>query len=343
MPILANVRLDASEGWLDVSATDLEVSVVSSLEVTGKASGAPKRSSSTTVDARMLLDVARNAPTDHVRLVHAKGRLEVTSGESRFKLNTASSDEYPELAGFGKGAEVTVGANILCDAVERVAFAMSMDATRYNINGILFEPQGEKLRLVATDGHRLAVADVGVAANLDASVIVPGRAVPALLGVMHRGEGLATLSVSGGFLSVTVGDTKIAARLVDGQFPDYRQVLPKAPKTTLAVHREEIIAALRRMSLVTTDKNKAVKLTCLTEGVELQSSSPEYGEAREHLEFDVTGDPIAIGFAAGYLLDALRAFDAETVTMKFSGDLGPVLLEATGADHFSVVMPIRFD
>lgn len=343
MPILANVKLTADETGLHVAATDLEVSLV------GRTDAEVKTPGTITVSAKFLYDIVKELPTDSVVLKSSSGeRLEIEAGQSHFKINGISSDEFPTLMGVTIEKAVSVEAEKLFEMLDKTMYAVSVDETRYNINGVFAESidEGAMLRFVATDGHRLAMIDRpsdGLA--LEAGVIIPRKGIQELKKVLENNEGAAKVSVHDGFFTVQSGAITLGVRLIDGEFPDYRQVLPKATTTEVRVDRADLLATVKRVSLVTTDKSRSVRFK-LEDGVlTISSSSPEYGEASESIPVQQDGEDIYIGFSARYVMDLLSAMqNCEQITIKLNGELGPGLFTGDNADDYScIVMPMRFD
>ena len=348
MPILANVKLTAEEGSLRVAATDLEVSLVGEAEATVKTPG------TITVDAKVLYDIVRELPNADVTLaVSKRSRLEIECGQARFKINGISADEFPTIAGIQIKSPISVDATKFYEMFDKTAFAVSTDETRYNINGVYVEsitgplgPAKPCLRFVATDGHRLAMIDrPAEGLSLDEAVIIPRKGIQELKKVLEDNEGAAKIGVSDGFFTVESGKTTLGVRLVDGQFPDYKQVVPVEHKTKVTFNREEVLSAVKRVSLVTTDKTKAVKCKLVSGTLLVSSSSAEYGEASESVEVQQDGEDVTIGFSARYLLDLLTAMgSSETVDVRLNGELGPGLFTGNADELYScIVMPMRFE
>lgn len=364
MPILANVRLVAEGNKLQVAATDLEVSLLGEAEATVTAGG------QTSVDARVLYDIIRELPNETITVNLAKAqRLEIQCGKSRFKINGTSADEFPNLAGTTLHRPVVVEAAMFHDMFDKTAFAVSTDETRYNINGVLIESLHEGknnlVRFVATDGHRLAFVDRKADGFvLPEPVIVPRKGIQELKKILEGSSGSAKVEVRDGFFTVQVnapqkgeeskgssgkgtasGSVTIGVRLVDGQFPDYRQVIPNEKKTTVTLTREDLLAAVRRVSLVTSDKNKAVRIKVADDTLMVSSSSPEYGEASDTVSVTKDGQDVEIGFSARYIIDLLNAMDeSETMQIRLNGDLGPgVFVGSESEDFVCIVMPMRFE
>ncbi len=350
MPILANVKLTAEGSSLSIAATDLEVSLVGETEAGVKSGG------QTTVDARVLYDIVRELPNEVITVNLAKGqRLEIHCGKSRFRINGTSADEFPSLSGTTLHRPVTVEAAMFYDMFNKTAFAVSTDETRYNINGVLIESLAEGrnqlVRFVATDGHRLAFIDRQAEGFvLPEPVIVPRKGIQELKKILEGNEGSAKVEVRDGFFTVQSGQVTLGIRLVDGQFPDYRQVIPSEKKTTISVGRQELLSAVRRVSLVTTDKNKAVRVKVGEDTLQISSSSPEYGEASDTLTVTKDGPDVEIGFSARYIIDLLNIMDeSENLQIRLNGDLGPGVFVGVGPENVAaedfvcVVMPMRFE
>ncbi len=348
MPILANVRLNASDGKLSVSATDLEVSLV------GEAEASVKDAGEITVDAKVLYDIVRELPAGSITVsVSANQRLDIESGQSRFKINGTSAEEFPAIAGVSLSNPISVDAAKFYEMFDKTSFAVSTDETRYNINGVYAEttegPLGagkQCLRFVATDGHRLAMIDRPAEGfSIDDSVIIPRKGIQELKKVLEGNDGSAKVAVNDGFFTVQSGSVTIGVRLVDGQFPDYKQVIPLDTTTTVTVNRQNLLSAVKRVALVTTDKTKAVKCKLIDGNLVISSSSPEYGEASESVEVAQDGEDVTIGFSARYVLDLLSAMSgAEEVTIKLKGELGPGLFSGPQDELYKcIVMPMRFE
>ena len=347
MPILANVKLTAENDRVTISATDLEVSLV------GEADAKVKTSGSITVDAKVIHDIVRELPAQQVTLTASKKqRLEIECGQARFKINGISSEEFPAVAGVELSNPISVDAAKFYEMFDKTSFAVSTDETRYNINGVYAEsiegplgPGKPCLRFVATDGHRLAMIDrPAEGVSFSQAVIIPRKGIQEIKKVLEGNEGAAKIGVSDGFFTVESGLVKLGVRLVDGQFPDYKQVVPVEHTTTVEVERAELLAAVKRVSLVTTDKTKAVKCKLVSGTLLISSSSAEYGEASESIEVQQDGGDLTIGFSSRYLIDLLNAMSAsEGITIRFNGDLGPGLFTGSDELYTCIVMPMRFE
>ena len=341
MPILANVKLTAKDGKLGVAATDLEVSLIGEVDCEIETPG------SITVDARVLYDIVKELSASEIKLRLAQNqRLELEAGTSRFKINGVASEEYPTIAGITLTKPATVDAEKLYQMLEKTAFAVSTDETRYNINGVYAESVQGSVRLVATDGHRLAMIDRPADGfELKEPVIIPRKGIAELKKVLESNQGNAKISVNSGFFTVESLGVTLGVRLVDGQFPDYKQVIPKDSSTEITASRADLLSAVKRVSLVSTDKTKAIKCKVVSGSLLLSSSSPEYGEALESVDIKQSGEDITVGFSARYLLDILGAMsESPDVSIKLKGELGPGRFTGSSDESFEcIVMPMRFE
>jgi DNA polymerase-3 subunit beta len=348
MPILANVLLRAdSEGTLKLSATDLETTAI--VEVPAEVS----REGTTTISAKIFHEVVRELPNRDVSLSLSEGeRLQVTSGSSKFSIVGVHSEEFPSLPGMSIAPECSVKGTQLLEMIQKTVYAVSHDETRFNLNGVCFESAKGKgkgatslLRLVATDGHRLSLIQRPLAGiDFEGSPIVPTKGLLEVRKVLDEiGDQEVKVTISDGFFVVDTGKAKVSMRLIDGEFPDYHQVLPKKEGISISISVADLSQALRRASLMVTDKGKCIKLDFSTGKLRLSSSSPELGESSEELDLDYKGEPLSVGFNARYLLDFAASLPEQSqLIMMLSGELGPAkLYEERDDSYFGIVMPMR--
>ena len=348
MPILSHVLVEARKaGQLIVSATDLDLAVSSEhgCEVLKEGSLA--------VSARYLYEIVRALPESSVSLKRAQNNyLEVRSGSAEFRIVGLPAEDFPALPRFDKVPFADIDAATLLEMIERTFFAVSTDETRYNLNGVFFEPGQGALRLVATDGHRLSLAEKPIDASfgLKRGVILPKKGlaeVKKLLteategGEEHPETKLGFLENSAIFRRPGV---VLVMRLIEGLFPDYKQVIPKAGEKIVRLGRGRFSETLRRISLLSTDKAHAVKLDLSKGLVRVLSQNPDLGEAKEEVPVEYEGEPLKIGFNARYLTDVLAVLRSNDVILELADDLSPGVLR--GADEgdqgfTAVVMPMR--
>ena len=347
MPILANALLEVSgkkEGSLELAATDLEVGIRSShpCEV-----AKPGR---LTVSARKLHEIVRELPEEKVHLeASSNAYLTLRCARAEFTLAGTTAEEYPSLPNFAPKSLTVVPAAVLSEMIERTMYAASTDETRYNLNGVYVERIAEtgKLRMVATDGHRLAYVDRalgdGLASLADAGVIIPRKGLAELKKLVDEEDAdEIELGFEGNNGLARKGSVTLTMRLIEGEFPNYRQVIPTERGQQLILPTEVFMHALRRVALLSAERSRAVKLE-LSEGqIRLSSNNPDLGDAREELDVDYAGETTSIAFNARYLIDAVSAARSKEIRFGFRDALSPAELSpGDDADALAVVMPMR--
>lgn len=347
MPILANVLLTATgkndEGRVELAATDLEVGIRGSHPARVAKAGA------ITVSARKLYDIVRELPEEPIQLeTNAQSYLELRCGRGRFNLAGAAAEEYPTLPDFVPGQLVRLQAAVLSQMIERTMYAASLDETRYNLNGVYFEvvPTEGKLRMVATDGHRLALVDrtIGAqASGLASGVIIPRKGLAELKRLVDEDDAdEIELGFEGNNGLARKGDVTLVMRLIEGEFPNYKQVIPKSSDRKLTLDSGSLVRALRRVALLSAERSKAIKLEVGDGKIIISSSNPDMGDAQEEMDVDFAGEATTIGFNAKYLLDCLGALNAKEIHFAFrDGDKPVEIRPGDDADTLAVVMPMR--
>jgi DNA polymerase-3 subunit beta len=345
LPILSNVKIEPVEGGISLLATDLEIGVRRVCSGTVKGSGA------LTVNARKLYEIVRESAGDTIRVKGLENSwVEIHSGKSRFKLVGLDPKEFPAVPGLaGKPAEgsssVRARAGDLNRMIESTIFAVSMDETRFNLSGVYIEEHEGRLRMVATDGHRLAMVDGGVEGKLpEKGVILPRKGLAEVKKLLDaEADEKVSVVIDGPVARVLVGKGELFMRLVDGEFPDYRQVIPKQTAHVIALDREPFLAALRRVAILSTERSRGVRLTLEDRTLEVRTENPDLGEAAEELEVPYTGAKISIGFNSRYLIEALMVMqDIERVELGVTDDVSPGTLRAEADERYTyVVMPMR--
>jgi DNA polymerase-3 subunit beta len=347
MPILANTLIEApekgKEARVQLAATDLEVGVRSlhPAEVT--------ETGGLTVSAKKLFEIVRELSDEKIELASTPNSyLEIRCNRSEFTLAGTAAEEYPTLPEFSPEKTVPIPAAVLSEMIERTMYAASMDETRYNLNGVYLEVLGDSgaIRLVATDGHRLACIDRdidGDTSALASGVIVPRKGLGELKRLVDEDDAdeieLAFANNSG---LARKGDVSLVMRLIEGEFPNYNQVIPKNLSRQLVLPSDAFAHAVRRVSLLSSERSRAVKLELADGQLVISSSNPDLGDAREELDVDYAGDALAIGFNAKYLLDAIGAVQSKEVRLAFQDELSPSKLSPPDDDKtLAVVMPMR--
>jgi DNA polymerase-3 subunit beta len=347
MPILANVYLDAQkagkDGLLEIAATDLEVGIRSthSAEV--------KKPGRITVSAKKLHEILRELPEEPVQIeATPNSYLSLRCARTAFDLAGNAAEEYPALPALVPGESVSVAGLLLGQMIERTMYAASADETRYNLNGVFIEyiPETQKLRMVATDGHRLAYVDrpLGVELkNLGRGVIIPRKGLAELKRLVDEDDSdEIELGFEGSNAVVHKRGVTLSMRLIEGEFPNYRQVIPKPGKHQIVMPTEPLVQALRRVIVIAAERSRAVKLELGAGTLRLSSNNPDLGEASEELDADYMGEELALAFNARYLLDALSYLGAKEVRLGLQDALSAAqVAPADDPDSLAVVMPMR--
>jgi len=347
LPILSNVLIEAAEGELHLTATDLEVGMKSSYAAEVKSAGR------VTVAAKKLYEIIKELPDGEVS-IRAKENswIEIRCGKAIFNIVGLSADEFPFFPQLGREQFLELQALELREMIDKTLFAVSTDESKYNLNGIYFRELEDEdgrtvLRLVATDGHRLALIQrplAGGAATeeLRRGVIFPRKGIIELKKMTEEGPGTILLGFLDNNAMVRKDQTTVVMRLVDGDFPDYSRVIPKSNEFTASLAADPFLHGLRRMAILSSERSKGVKLQLRKSLLEISSSNPELGDAREELEVDYDGPEIAIGFNARYLIDILNAQNETKINLHLKDNLSPGLLRPDlDPDFLAVVMPMR--
>jgi DNA polymerase-3 subunit beta len=344
LPILANVLLRKTGGTVEFTTSDLEIQVRTSAELDGDAG-----SFATTVGARKMIDILRSLPADQVvTLSSAQNKLTLQGGKSRFTLQTLPADDFPlvqEAADFGPAFSIPQRA--LKQLINQVHFAMAVHDIRYYLNGILFVAEGKSLTLVATDGHRLALAQATLDTDIPKQeVILPRKTVLELQRLLRDekdgDEGPIEMRFAGNQAKFAFSGMEFVTKLVEGKFPDYNRVIPKNHKNHVTLGRAPLLASLQRAAILTSEKFKGVRLNIEPGILRIASSNAEQEEAKEELEIDYAGDAIEIGFNVTYLMDALANMGQEMVSLSLQDANSSALVTVPEQAGFKyVVMPMR--
>jgi len=337
MPILSNVLLVAKDNTLAVTATDLEVELVAEAEVAVEAGG------EITVSGRKLLDICRALPEGSDIDISVSGeKVIVRSGRSKFSLATLPAAEFPTVEDIKAGQTIEVAQDVLGRLIEKTHFSMAQQDVRYYLNGMLLETGGKYLRAVATDGHRLALCEAELEGSVDEQqVIVPRKGVLELQRLM-TGEGSLNIELGPNHVRIQLDGIRFTSKLIDGRFPEYDRVIPKASSNQLTAERGSFKSALQRTAILSNEKYRGIRLIIRDSGVVMQAHNPEQEEAEEELEVEYSGEDIEIGFNVNYLLDALAAVDGDEVTLSVLDGNSSCLIRQPGRDDSKfVVMPMR--
>lgn len=339
LPILGNLLLQVVEDGLLLTGTDLEMEMVAKLALSQ-----PHEPGATTVPARKFFDICRGLPDGaEITVTLESDRMLVRSGRSRFSLSTLPAADFPNLDDWQSEVEFTLPQATLKRLIESTQFSMAHQDVRYYLNGMLFETEGEELRTVATDGHRLAVCSMSVGQSLPThSVIVPRKGVMELVRMLDGGETPLTLQIGSNNIRASMGDYIFTSKLVDGRFPDYRRVLPKNPDKTLEAGCDVLKQAFARAAILSNEKFRGVRLYLSNDQLKITANNPEQEEAEEILDVAYQGAEMEIGFNVSYVLDVLNALKSEQVRLLLTDGVSSVQIEDCASQSAAyVVMPMR--
>jgi DNA polymerase-3 subunit beta len=337
LPILANVLLETEGEAVRLTATDLEVGARVSVPARIVGKGA------ITVSARKLAEIVKELPAADLHLaVRDNASVALRCGTASYKLVGMAPDDFPPVAPAAQANWLKLEARTLRDMLGQTSFAVSHDETRYALNGVLFSLAGKDARLVATDGHRLALSTRSVGNVGPATTgIVPRKAIVEITRVLGTGEEVQIALTENQFL-LQMPNFLMTARLIEGQFPNYDAVIPKAHPGKLVIAKSAFGSALRRVAVMAEERNKPVKLTLAPASLRLAASSQDLGEAEETLDVDYSGAEVTIGFNSKYVLDAIGPIEKDQIVLEFKDALSPGVIRSVDDDGYCcVIMPMR--
>jgi DNA polymerase-3 subunit beta len=339
LPILSNLLLNVKENSLTLAGTDMEVELVTTVNQAMNTEG------EATLPARKLLDICRALPDDADISVSIKGdKAQVTSGKSRFTLSTLPAQEYPLIEELDSIVDFEVSQQIFKSLLDRTAFAMAQQDVRYYLNGLLLEIDGEKLRAVATDGHRLALCDTELHTDVTEKVqiIVPRKGVSELIRLFQDDEEKVKVQISTNHIRISWAELCFTSKLIDGKFPDYTRVIPDEGKDPIKANRDLLRQSLTRASILSNEKYRGVRILLENNKLRALAHNPEQEEAEEEIEVVYAGGEMEIGFNVSYLLDALGIIKSENVILTVSDPNSSCLILPENEPQTKyVVMPMR--
>ena len=354
MPILSNVLIEAVGETLSVTTTNLDLGISARIKASVENEGA------ITLPVKRLATIVKELPNSDVSVeASPNNQVKIASGGSLFKIMGISRDEFPALPEFADERSFTIEQSTLAGMLRSVSYAQSSDETRYMLNGVYFtfsEPEDAdgsgKLSLVATDGRRLAKIDhdMEVGEGLSGSLILPAKTVSELTRLLDKGETLKiafndrrvsfqihTKDEADGF----VGDILLVSKVVEGNYPNYQQVIPKETHQRIKVERELFLQSIHRAALVATDKSNSVKIQISNNLMELSASSPDFGESHESLAIDYSGPDLQVAFNPAFLMDPLRALTKDEIFFELKDEVSPGVFK-TLESFLCVIMPVRY-
>ena len=340
LPVLSNVLMVVDGDHLSLTGTDLEVELVGHVSLDDVS-----EAGEITVPARKLMDICKSLPENTLIEIHQDDqRVKLKAGRSRFTLSTLPANEFPSIEEEAGSMNFTIGQTRLRRLIDRTGFAMAQQDVRYYLNGMLLEVSQNRLRSVATDGHRLAmcVVDADINQSEKHQVIVPRKGILEMARLLTEGDEMVHVSLGANHIRAKTGDFIFTSKLVDGKFPDYERVLPRGGDKIIIGDRQELRQAFQRASILSNEKYRGIRLI-LSEGLlKVMANNPEQEEAEEELSLAYSGEHMEIGFNVSYLLDVLSVISGESVKITLSDPNSSALLEESeSGDSTYVVMPMR--
>ena len=339
MPVLANVLLSARDNRLSITGTDLEVELVATRQVSVQQPG------DITIPGRKLLDIFKALPDKTSVTLSTEGeRVSIRGGRSRFTLSTLPATDFPVIEEINAQQTLNLEQGEFRRLIDKTHFSMAQQDVRYYLNGLLMETDGKFLRAVATDGHRLAIAEMELkdqGKNAQHQVIVPRKGVLELQRILGT-DGSIELAIGTNHVRAQIGEIRFTSKLIDGRFPEYGRVIPAHPARKVEADREILRAALQRTAILSNEKYRGIRLTARPDLLVVQAHNPEQEEAEDQVEVSYKGEEVEIGFNVNYLLDALGAIETDKVEIGLTDANSSCLIHAPGVTHTRyVVMPMR--
>ena len=338
LPILSNVLLNLEGTQLSLTGTDLEVELIGRVEV--EAGGVDGE---ITVPARKLVDICKSLPdSSQIEFSVDSGKAMVKAGRGRFTLSTLPATEFPSVDESAGDQTLEVAQSVVKRLIDRTAFAMAQQDVRYYLNGMLLELKAGRLRMVATDGHRLALCTANEAVSTgDAAIIIPRKGVLELSRLLDTDESIR-LVIGSNHIQAANQQFTFTSKLVDGKFPEYERVLPKSADKTVIGQRLELRQAFTRTAILSNEKYRGVRLKLSADTLDITANNPEQEQAEEVVAVEYQGEELEVGFNVSYLLDVLSVLDGDQIRLSLSDSASSALLEAADeGDSLYVVMPMR--
>ncbi len=346
IPILANVLIEAAGDEVRLLATDLEVGLRS------KCAASVSKGGSLTLPAKKLYEIVKALPETDVRIEEDKNGVKVAADRFDSRMQTLPREDFPTLPEASGAYSATLARDVVRQMVSKTQFAITGEDTRYFLNGALFILRPDSMSLVSTDGHRLALISVprekaktkGKTGDEEVRVILPRKTLLELGRLLAEGDGDINYERGENHLFFDIGGRLLISRMIDGQFPAFERVIPKSNDKRVEFDRDRLTSAVKRVALLSNERSRAVKFLIDNGKVEITSSSPEFGEAKEVLMVDYTAAPVTICFNAQYVLDFLSVADTDSVGLEFKDEMSQAVMKpinADGYDYTYVIMPMR--
>jgi DNA polymerase-3 subunit beta len=340
IPVLSNLLLETQGDELRISATDLDISVISSVGCEIGKQGA------ITVAAKRLQEIVRELPEEDIDIKVDGEKISITCSRSTFRMMGMEKEQFPKIADLHKQKKIKLSGDLLEKMIRRSVYSVAKDDTRPVLSGVLWEMSAGEMAMVGTDGHRLArmaaTGDFGVSEEF--SVIVPPKALTQIQRLIGSGDEVE-VAIDKAFVGFFVGGTAVYARRIEGTFPNYKQVIPKDNPNVMVIDRSDLTSATRRVSLLADSKTHKIKMHLGKDGVRLTASTPDLGEAEEELEASYNGEEMVVGFNASYVIDVLKSTESGTMRFEMGTPVGATIVkpseEPPEETYMCLVMPLR--
>ncbi len=336
LPILSNLLIEASSDNVKITATDLDIGITATIQAVVEDKGA------VTVPAKRFADIIKELPDSEIEITAKKNNtIIIATNTTTFKILTTPKDEFPQLPTPITKEEITLKQNNLKRMLLATTFAISKDETRYVLNGICFVLTKKYIQLVATDGRRLAIVNQKQETEIqeEKKYIIPTKTTQELLKNLNETEQIK-IQFSKNQVTFYLNNLHIVSRLIEGEFPDYKQAIPKKIDKTIIIERNKLIPAIKRASLLTTPESQAIKLHLTKNKLTISKTTPEIGEAKEEIEAQYTGAELLIGFNPTYLLEVLRSIKQETVEFELTGPEKPGVIRINNT-YLYIILPMQ--
>jgi len=337
LPILTNILLEAKKEKVELSATDLEIGIKCSVPAQVKKEGA------ITISAKRFSDIVRELPEGPVEMETEDSQMKISSSGIFFKVHGLPAEEFPTLPKVESENRFSLDSQLLRGMVQKTIFANSRDETRYILNGSYLEMEKDRIIMTATDGHRLATVSHKIEKGPKKKIgaIIPTKALNELNRLLEEPKKVETI-IGENQISFSLNGIILSSKLIEGQFPDYKQLIPKKSAKRLSINREKLLKGVRRAALLADARTGAVELLAYSNKLIIRSQTPQVGEAREEMDIDYSGEEIRTAYNARYILDILKNIFSEEVTLELNEPLSPgVIKPVSDEDYLCVIMPMR--
>ncbi|MCR2045441.1 DNA polymerase III subunit beta [Anaerosalibacter massiliensis] len=336
LPILDGILLEAKDGKLKLTGTDLEIGIESYLEANILEEG------SIVINSRLFGDIIKKLPNSEIDINVSENKMNIVCDSSQFNLIGNSSVEYPELPTLIDQLSLKIPMDLFKDIIRQTVFATTQDETRPILTGVLFEVIDGNASFVALDGYRLSLRNIKINSSEDVKVVIPGRTLSELNKILEENEEDIEITLTPGHIVFNIGDTLVFSRLLEGQFLNYRDIIREDHDTRIKVNRKELQDSLERASLLAKEeKANLVKLNLFEDKLTIKSNS-EIGNVHEEMTVELEGEDVDIAFNSKYILDGIKAMDEEEIELFFMGSLNPCIIKPAEEDNYTyLVLPVR--